>query len=131
MKKFKVSNLPKPNATSQQLIVPLALEQVKVAFKVCAELLHEEMTDAKADYWSKFLAQYPAQAVIWAFDNWTRNAEYFPKPKDITQLVSTWRESQENEVKTCGGCDSGWIIVNPEAKRSEQKAKRCDCMRSA
>lgn len=31
------------------------------------------------------------------------------------------------EFKFCGSCQNGWVVVNPEAKPSEWKAKRCGC----
>jgi len=128
MKQIIQSSLRKAQETRQQLIAPLAVEQIKKAIQTCAEMLHEELTDTKAEYWSKLVANYPPDAVIWAFDNWTRNGDYFPKPKDIRQLVETWCEQISNEFQTCGKCSNGWVIVNPEGKMSEHKARRCGCI---
>lgn len=103
-------------------------ETIKKAILLAADLFHEEMTEAKATFWKETLSEYPPTAIGWAFQNWNRNGDFFPKPRDIIRLIETWRESMGAGVQTCGKCDSGWIIANPEAKRSEQKAQRCECV---
>lgn len=127
MKRITQSSSRKAVGTQRQL-PGHSTEVIQRAILLCADLFHEEMTEAKATFWKELLDSYPAPAIEWAFDNWNRNGEFFPKPKDITRLIEAYRESNEAAFRTCGQCDSGWIIVNPEAKRSEQKARRCSCV---
>jgi len=129
MKRISQGNSPKASAT-QKCLPGHSEETVKRAILLCAELFHEEMTAAKAEFWKEILSEYPPAGVEWAFQNWNRNGSYFPKPRDIIQLINAWRESEDAGVKTCSKCDSGWIVVNPEAKKSEQQARRCDCVKT-
>lgn len=45
--------------------------------------------------WQKHLASFPDKGIEYAFDNWNRNAKFFPKPADITELVTVWRNAQK------------------------------------
>lgn len=128
MKKISPNKLPAATVT-QKCLTGHSDEAIKKSILLCADLFHEEMTEAKALFWKETLSEYPPVAIEWAFQNWNRNGDFFPKPRDIIRLIETWRESMDAGVKTCGKCDSGWIIVNPEVKKSEQKAKRCECLR--
>lgn len=129
MKRIKASNLPAALATQKQLPV-YSTETIQNLILLCADLFHEELTQAKVKFWKDLLAPLPVAGVEYAFDQWNRNGDFFPKPKDITQLVAMWRESNDAAVKTCGKCQNGWVIVNPQAKTCDQKAKRCDCILS-
>src|ERR1700690_212376 len=118
----QVNQVPSNSRRVRETQIPLAghsADQVVRAIQVSAEILHEEMTDNKAMYWKELLLYEPAAGVVWAFEKWTKSADFFPKPKDILGLIQTWREMQS--VELCGLCDGGWVISNPEAKRSDQK----------
>lgn len=60
-----------------------------------------------------FLDPVPVKYLRDAFDNWNRNGRYFPKPKDIADLVEVYKISAKGRHKACGqnGCMEGWIRV--------------------
>jgi len=45
-----------------------------------------------------------------------------PTPAEIRKYIPPLT------IETCGKCDAGWVVANPEAKRSEQKVRRCGCV---
>ena len=45
-----------------------------------------------------------------------------PTPAEIRKHMPS------DQVVTCGYCDNGWVIVNPEAKSSERIVRRCECL---
>jgi hypothetical protein len=44
--------------------------------------------------WRGFLESQPSSAVEWAFDSWQRNGRFFPKPKDILELVAMYEDAK-------------------------------------
>lgn len=48
--------------------------------------------------WRAFLGELNPDAVTYAFDNWNRNGRFFPKPKDILDLVATHKIETTQKV---------------------------------
>lgn len=74
---------------------------------------------------------YSDQAISWAFENWNRNGEFFPKPTQIMALLQTHGTEVQNQTKFCDKCNGGWVIVNPDASPADYKVVRCQCVEDA
>lgn len=56
-----------------------------------ALMFSRKLEKAEVTIWGDFLHNLDPQAVQYAFDNWNRNGRYFPKPKDILELVDVYK----------------------------------------
>lgn len=65
-----------------------------ILIQTCQALFSKELTTEETDFWAKLLKPVPVAAVRYAFDNWNRNARFFPKPKDILELVEAFNLSK-------------------------------------
>jgi hypothetical protein len=70
----------------------------------CRGLFAKELTPEEAAYWREFLNSYSLEELRYAFDNWQRNGQFFPKPSDIVQLVDVFRKSITRRIGH-PGCD--------------------------
>lgn len=58
--------------------------------KTC--LLFARTLDSKeVEVWAHILGELPSNAMRYAFENWQRNGRFFPKPKDILDLVDAYK----------------------------------------
>jgi hypothetical protein len=98
-----------------------------------SKVLHPEVIEG----WKSFLGTYSPKAIDWAFDQWNQSGRYFPKPKEILDLISQFKVTNLVEFKSCGQCDEGWVRVF-EGKTAgghtvDPKAgavRRCECWES-
>lgn len=96
-----------------------------------AKLFSKDLTPTEYKLWTGILKDFTDPAIEWGFEMWQRNGKFFPKPAEILEHVHAFGSSSENQVKLCGKCKDGWVIVNPEAKPSDYKVVRCECVASA
>lgn len=96
-----------------------------------ARIFKEDLTADLLRTWGVILHGCTDTAICWAFENWNRNGEFFPKPAVIIDLIHTFAKSPENQMKFCGSCHCGWVITNPEAKPSDFVMRRCECVQVA
>ena len=92
------------------------------------------------EVWRGFLDHLPTQPVELAFQNWQRNGRFFPKPKDILDLVETYKVAAQRLFKCCGTCDAeGWVTADNAMRRNTEgvlvpikgrAVKRCSCWES-
>lgn len=95
---------------------------------------------SEIEIWRKFLQAIPKNAVLYAFENWQRNGRFFPKPKDILDLVDTYTAGKapamftryEHHGQGYGGGDmlALWKIVSAKGlamgrKLSQQEIWDC------
>ena len=79
--------------------------------KTCL-LFSRTLDPAEIEVWRKFLEPIPPGPIVYAFENWQRNGRFFPKPKDILELVEVFKEnSGERNFTPCGKCEFGWVRV--------------------
>jgi hypothetical protein len=89
--------------------------------------------------WGKILEPLPSKAMGLAFENWQRNGKFFPKPKDILDLVEVYKTEHRVIFRPCGNCSDGWIVVTEGAKWRDKDGnlrpvapgnkavRRCEC----
>lgn len=58
----------------------------------------KELTDEEVRVWSDFLREFSMGELRFAFDNWTRNGRFFPKPRDIADQCEAFRITQKNQL---------------------------------
>ena len=74
--------------------------------QTCLSLFAKELTAQETQFWKEFLTSYSTESLKYAFDNWNRNGRFFPKPKDITELVEAYELTRKKEKLGYPGCDS-------------------------
>jgi hypothetical protein len=72
--------------------------------KTCRGMFAKELTDEEVRVWNDFLREYSLPELRYAFENWVRNSRFFPKPKDIVDLVEAFRVTQKDR-SGYPGCD--------------------------
>jgi hypothetical protein len=80
--------------------------------------------------WLEDTSNYPVDAVLYALDSWGRNARKLPALADIIGILQSEMIPEHGTTRPagCDSCNQGWIVVNPEAKPSDYKMKRCACL---
>src|ERR1035438_5188518 len=96
-----------------------------------AKLFSKDLTSTEYKFWAGILSDFQDAAIVWSFDNWNRNAKWFPKPAEILELLHTFGASVQTKTNLCEKCKDGWVIVNPNAKPSDYKMRRCECFEGA
>lgn len=95
----------------------------------CQKLFGKQLDDEEGQFWAQFLKPFPLAEVRYAFDNWNRNAKFFPKPKDIGDLCEAYRLSLA-EQQTPIGCHRCLWTGYYETKREgykERVVSPCPC----
>jgi hypothetical protein len=79
----------------------------QVLLKTCQLLFAKDLEEKDSEYWAKFLVQFSLAELRYAFEHWNRNARWFPKPKDISDLCDEYRvELANKEIPIgCERCD--------------------------
>jgi hypothetical protein len=114
---------PQPNERSAKLIL----------LKTCLVLFGVDLTEEAFNYWLMFMDGYSVTELRYAFDNWSRNSKFSPKPKDIGDLVAAYQISHETQFRPCGKCEAGWLRVpnkradNFYGKDGHTMVTRCQC----
>ena len=96
---------------SQNQTTPHSIQPWEENLKRTALLFSRKLEPEEVTTWQDFLKGNSSQAIEWAFENWQRNAKFFPKPKDILDLLSTWKVENRLEFKSCGKCEEGFIRI--------------------
>jgi hypothetical protein len=105
--------------------------------KTSQALYSKDLSDEETKFWIGFLEPMTVQSLRYAFDNWNRNGRWFPKPKDIADLVETYKLSLKKTdlPPGCEKCHEGWIKVyeGKTAGGNEVSSKvggaiRCECV---
>ncbi len=101
------------------------LEKWKDELNKTSLLFARTLEPGEWQIWGKFLEDVPDRAVEYAFSNWQKNGRFFPKPKDILDLVAafeigrdgTTRISFEHYGKGYGGGDfkALWKMVSAKS----------------
>lgn len=75
------------------------------------------------------LANYSVGAIEYAFDCHARNATKLPTLADILPILQSEKIPDSKTLPPgCLKCNQGWIVVNQEAKVSDYKMRRCECL---
>lgn len=61
--------------------------------------------------WEEALKGVDSGAAIWAFSESRKTARFFPKPKDILDLVCTYKARNMKKFQSCGACEEGWLRI--------------------
>ena len=96
-----------------------------------ADLFVKELKASDIKIWGGILWEYSEISISWAFEQWNRNGQFFPKPCEILALISAFGLSVATRAKLCGKCSDGYVILNPEAKPSDFVVRRCECVNRA
>jgi hypothetical protein len=62
--------------------------------KTSQALFSKELTEPEFQFWTTVLDEHSVAALRYAFENWNRNGRYFPKPKDIIELMDAYKMSK-------------------------------------
>lgn len=76
-----------------------------------ALLFSRSLAAPEIEVWKQFLESYSQKAIEYAFENWQRNGRFFPKPKEILELVNAFKLSNTIEFEPCKECQEGWIRI--------------------
>jgi hypothetical protein len=87
----KQKTLPLPERTGN---CSNACEQKRQLFAKMALLWSKELTEDLLLLWDEILKGYSVDEVDYAVEHWMRNGHFWPKPADILQLVSVYREDK-------------------------------------
>ena len=108
-----------------------------ILLKTCQALFAKDLTDEETDFWAKLLQPIDVPALRFAFDNWNRSGQFFPKPADILEQVKAFNMSirkVDGQFRPCGSCENGWIYVyeglTPAQNPVDPKigaVRRCQC----
>jgi hypothetical protein len=92
-----------------------------------ALLFGRTLTEEEGEIWKNVMKEIPATVLVPAFENWQRNGRFFPKPKDILELVEAYKVATAGRFIACGfdGCVDGWKTVTPGGV--DRKVVRCEC----
>jgi hypothetical protein len=67
-------------------------------------LFSKELSEGESNFWISLLDDWTVSEMRYAFDNWNSNGRYFPKPKEIVELVEAYRLSGQKVGYP--GCDA-------------------------
>ena len=99
-------------------------------------LFSKEMPDEEQNYWLSVMDPISVAGWRYAFENWNRNGRFFPKPKDILELVDAYKLSKTRPPLPpgCPQCVEGWVKVHsgttPRGNEVDAKVGgvvRCEC----
>lgn len=79
----------------------------------CSLLFSRPLEPETINIWSEFLSPYGKVPIEYAFTKWNESAKWFPKPKDILELIQSYRVQNRVKYQPCGqdGCMDGWVQV--------------------
>ena len=108
--------------------------------QTCQALFSKDLSDEESSFWAKMLEAIPLHLLRQAFENWQRNGRFFPKPKEILDLIESYKVTNQLKFKSCGKCDDdGWKVVTEGVKWRNIKGElvpmkpgnkavtRCEC----
>lgn len=79
--------------------------------KTTQGLFAKDLSEEEVKFWLDFLKPFSLAELRYAFENWHRNGRFFPKPKDVSDLVEAYRMSHVRKFVPCGNCTDGWLRV--------------------
>lgn len=86
-------------------------KNISAALNKTTLLFSRTLQPEEFEAWEQALAGVDPSAVIWAFADWQKNGRFFPKPKEILDLVASYRAKNQRKFVSCGSCEEGWIRV--------------------
>lgn len=98
--------------------------------KTCHALLCKNavLTDEEIAFWAKFLKQFSLAEVRYAFGKWTEDKQFFPKPKEISDLCDVFRLSLANQGFPIGCHRCNWTgFYQVKQKGIEVFVADCPC----
>lgn len=94
-------------------------------------MFSKELTSEEGKEWAKALSSLPIQALRSAFERWNRENIYFPKLKQILDLVAEYKASNITDFHPCNACENGWVVIESDAPQYKsgkaRSVKRCQC----
>ena len=90
---------------------PTELSQRLQILKTCQSVLRQEFSPEEMKNWGKLMAEHSLAEMRYAFETYTRGADFLPKPKDIIALVSQFRQKRTEGFRPCANCEDGWVKV--------------------
>lgn len=95
------------------------------------QLFSRVLTTEEFEIWKGIIGNLPRSALNYAFDNWQRNGRFFPKPKDILDLVAAYdlsrtptggpRFSEHGQGYNEGDILALWKLVSAKSIRENRK----------
>lgn len=76
-------------------------------------LFSRVLTAEEGAAWKTFLSPYSSKAIEWAFEEFQKSHHYFPKPKEILDLVEEFKIQKRVPFVACqqDNCMDGWKQV--------------------
>lgn len=76
-------------------------------------LFSRVLTAEEGAAWKTFLSPYSSKGIEWAFGEWQKTGKFFPKPKEILDLLEEFKVAKRAPFVACqeDGCMDGWKQV--------------------
>ena len=102
-----------------EVIPPLSkLQRIDELLKIQRDTFpQKELTPEEIERWEKDLANYPLEAIEYAFDQHRRLAMFFPVPGQILELCESYSPPADESDKCSSECQSrhgkgyGWVEI--------------------
>lgn len=109
------------------LLLPQSLAKT---LRQTAKLYNATLDEEVVKIWRDLTNYCLEKEAVAALQRWQYESAYFPKPSEILQSVANERDrrKRQSDRAGCEKCNQGWIVVNPEATRSDWKVKACECL---
>lgn len=91
------------------------------ALETTSEIFGKELGPNEMKIWTNILRGCSDSSIEWAFDSWSRNGKFFPKPSEIIELIQAFNftqtrpqqcepECQQRHGKGYHGNDVVWLF---------------------
>jgi len=113
------STLPELRETEKPSSPDLVLARM---LDLAAQITRQEVQPGEIRFWSETFQNERPQLLEWAFREYLKTAQFFPKPGDIDKLLKDIKLelAQGDSFKSCGKCTpEGWVLVGGGVKRCE------------
>lgn len=57
---------------------------------LAAKMTNYELMPQEGRLWAETLSRHPAEAIEWAFIEYLKVGQFFPKPAEILERIATW-----------------------------------------
>lgn len=109
---MQVTSNRRQQNSQQQIERPLNEQQrIDAVLALMVTRIGHSMDTERINQWHTDLSDYPLQGIEWAFDSWSRNARRLPALADIVQLLSTWKQDNE-ETESDPHAGTGYYIAD-------------------
>ena len=74
------------------------------ALEGASQIFGKELGAEETKTWTVVLRACSDSSIVWAFESWSRNGKFFPKPSEILELVQAFNVSQLQPNKCAPEC---------------------------